>query len=297
VLFAAIYATRETGLLLTPPAKVSGLDNIRFNLRYYLMFLCFPMPLALCWAASQWLTARWRAVLLVLASFAIGVLFHNKVLILALIGGGVVLDLLWDVWKTRAPRALFLWLWLLVPLPIVYYSHFPIKYFLPSMPAVILIGFRLTQNIPTRVARAGWAAIVISGACYSLLILRADAEFAYAGKDAMIQLIRPHVAAGEKVWYGGDFSAYWYAGLAGAELVVPGQREPAPGDLLAVGIREGDDTVKRFPNRTLVQTVSHQYRFGRTMWEGGGLYSNRAGPWLLSFGSSPDDRYELWRIR
>ena len=297
VLLAAIFATRETGLLLTPPAKVSGIDNIRFNLRYYLMFLCFPLPLAACWAAARWSNSRWRVVLLAALSVSIGMALHDKVLILAVIGGGVLFDLFWDLWKTRDPQALFLWLWLLVPLPIVYYSHFPIKYLLPSMPAVILIGFRLTQNIPGRVARAGWALVVIGGAIYSLLILRADAEFAAAGKAAMEQLVRPYIDSGERVWYGGDFSAYWYAGQAGAKLVVPGVREPARGDLLAIGIREGGgDTLRRFPNRTLVQSVHHQYHFGRTMWEGGGLYSNRAGAWLLAFGNGPDDRYELWRI-
>ena len=208
-----------------------------------------------------------------------------------------MLDLFWDAWKQRDREGLFLWLWLMVPLPIVYYSHFPIKYLLPSIPAVILICFRLALAVPARMARAGGILLVIGGTFYSLLILRSDAEFAAVGRDAMEQMVRPHVAGGEKVWYGGEFSAYWYAGLAGAELVVPGVREPTRGDLLAIGVREdGGETLKHLPKRTLLQTIRHRYRFGRTMWQGAGLYSNRAGPWLLAFGNGEDDRYELWRI-
>jgi hypothetical protein len=297
LLLIMITITREGGLLLNPPAKVSGIDNIRFNLGYFLMFFCFPLPLATAWAAAQWTSHRWRVVAVVLGSAAVGLALRNKVLILALIGGTVLCHLLWEAWKKRDHEEIFLWLWLMVPLPIVYYSHFPIKYLLPCAPALIVLCFRLAQNVPTRLMRAGCVLWITGGALYSMAILRCDSEFAQAGKDAMEQLVHPHVARGEKVWYGGEFSAYWYAGLAGAQLVIPGADEPARGDLLAIGIREdGGDTLKRYPNRTLVQSIHHRYGFGRTMWHGAGLYSNRAGPWLLAFGDDEDDRYELWRI-
>jgi hypothetical protein len=80
-------------------------------------------------------------------------------------------------------------------------------------------------------------------------------------------------------------------------LVAPGAREPKAGDLLIVGIREaGAMTLAHFPRRSLVETITHKYRFGRTMFEGIGLYSNATGNWLWGFGDSDDDRYELWRI-
>ena len=115
----------------------------------------------------------------------------------------------------------------------------------------------------------------------------------------MYRLIEPHVAAGERVWFGAQYSAYWYAPLAGATLTFPGGPQPRPGDLLVVGLNErGDLTLARFPHRTLVDAISHKYRFGRTMGAGIGLYTNWSGSafWLWGFGESPDDRYELWRI-
>jgi hypothetical protein len=296
MLLLMIFITRERGLLLNPPAKVSGIDNVRFNLAYFLMFLCFPLPLAITWAAAQWTSHRWRLVAALLGSAIIGISIHSKIWILALLSACALCDVAWQAWKRQDHELAFLWLWLMVPLPVVYYSHFPIKYLLPCVPALIVLCFRLAQNVPSRLMRAGCILWVIGGTLYSLAILRSDAEFAQAGKDAMIALVQPHLARGERVWYGGEFSAYWYAGTAGAQLVVPGSSEPARGDLLAIGIREDGETLKRYPNRTLVQSIHHQYRFGRTMWKGAGLYSNRAGRWLLAFGNDADDRYELWRI-
>ena len=66
-----------------------------------------------------------------------------------------------------------------------------------------------------------------------------------------------------------------------------------------MGLNEGGYlTLARFPHRTLVDTISHKYRFGRTLGAGIGLYANWSGSafWLWGFGESPDDRYELWRI-
>ena len=152
--------------------------------------------------------------------------------------------------------------------------------------------------MPARLARTAVVLLIIGGTAYSLLILRADAEFADFGRDALTALIRPHVLAGEKVWFPNQFSAYWYAPLAGAELIVPGVREPNRGDLLALGMSsaEGNTNIlQRFPNRTLVQAMTHKYRFGRTMEAGAGLYWS--GPnWLWTLYNGADGRYELWKL-
>ena len=206
-------------------------------------------------------------------------------------------DLAFEAWKKRDQQGLFLMLWLLIPLPIVYFGHLPIKYLLPCMPALILTCFRLGVFVPARIASAAGVFMIVGATIYSVLILRSDAEFAEFGRVSMDRLIRPHVAAGEKVWFGGQAWSYWYGPLAGAELFVPGTSQPKAGDLLAVGIREGAwMTLAHFPKRTLVQSLAHKYRFGRTMFEGIGLYSNRIGTGLWGFGDSEDDRYELWRI-
>lgn len=53
ILFATIFATRERSLTLNPPAVWSGPANILPNLRSYLLYFCFPLPLAACWAVSR----------------------------------------------------------------------------------------------------------------------------------------------------------------------------------------------------------------------------------------------------
>jgi hypothetical protein len=297
VLLSIVYATREHSLGLDPPPAFRGLRNIPRNARAYLIFFAFPLPLAAWWAAARWTTARTRLAIALSVATLAGLATWDRRTFLAAAGFCVLSELLVEACRKRDHMALFLMLWLLIPMPIVYYGHLPIKYLLPCLPALILTCFRLGQSMPPRMARAAALLAICFGAVYSVLILRSDAEFAEFGRSSMASLIRPHVAAGEKVWYGGDFSAYWYAPLAGAELLVPGKREPKPGDLLAVGIPEGGDaTLVPYPKRTLLQTVTHTYRFGRTMGAGIGLYSSGQGVWIWGFGATDNDMYEIWRI-
>ena len=298
ILAAVVLTTRERGLLLSPPANITGLKYIRANLHSYLLYFCFPLPLAACSAAAQWTTGRSRVVFTVLAATTIAWLTRDRQLIFVLVGGYALADLLWQAWRNRDREGLWLGLWLLVPLPVTYYQQFPIKYLLPCLPAVILIWFRLSSAVPVRIARTGAILVIIGGTIFSLIILRSDAEFANFGRDALITLIRPHTLAGEKVWFPSQFSAYWYASAAGAELAVPGVREPQRGDLFVVGSYELDKTgmLKKFPNRILVQALAHKYRFGRTMAAGAGFYYNPFGNWLWVFRNGDDGRYELWRL-
>jgi hypothetical protein len=309
VLLSAIIAiTREHNLAINPPVAFSGLRYIRNNLRSYLLYFVFPLPLAACWAANRWKMGRRPLVTIAAAAAPIAyfLLRHRHPWLptsldlatsLDVVGLVALAGLLFEALRKRDHTGLFLMLWVLLPLPIVYYLHLPAKYLLPCMPAVILLCFRLMEVCSARVARAATIAFIVGGAAYSLLILRSDAEFARLGRDSLYRLIEPHVAAGERVWFGGHFSAYWYAPLDGATLTFLGGPQPRPGDLLVVGLTEGGAlTLARFPHRTLVDAISHKYRFGRTMGAGIGLYTNLAGYWMWGFGESPDDRYELWRI-
>jgi hypothetical protein len=303
LLLAVIAATRERSLLLDPPPVFTGLSYIPRNLLSYLLYFAFPLPLAACWVANRWKVAPLRLGTILPAAIPVGLMverypYLNLIgTLLAIVSLAALSDLLLEAYQKQDQEGLFLLLWLLIPLPVVYYGHLPIKYLLPSVPALILMCLRLSANVPVRIALAASIFLMVAGVGYSLLILRSDAEFAEFGRSAMTRLIRPHAAAGQNVWFGGHFSAYWYAPLAGAKLSVPGSVPPKPGDLVVVGLYEGGAvTLKRFPNRILVETVSHTYRFGRTMGNGIGLYSNYFGPWLWGFGNWDQDRYELWRI-
>jgi hypothetical protein len=297
VLAAMLLATREHSLVLDPPAVFSGFRNIPRNLRSYLLYFCFPLPLALYWGTARWIHGRWRLAIAIVMAAAVGGKFHDWRMFLAAFGLCVIADLLWDAWWNADHPGVFLILWILVPLPIVYYGHLPIKYLLPSMPAVILLCLRLGRLIPFQLSRAIAFTVIACGTVYSLLLLRSDLELANNGKTALEHLVQPHVAAGEKVWYGNEFSAYWYAARAGAELIT-NERRPQPGDLLAVGLFEGGEwTLHSFPHRTLLETIPVKYSFGRTMGTRIGLYTNLAGrTWLWGFETNDSDRYELWRI-
>jgi 4-amino-4-deoxy-L-arabinose transferase-like glycosyltransferase len=302
LLLAIIAITREHNLAINPPADVSGVKFIRNNLRSYLLYFVFPLPLAACWVASRF-KKWWRPLLLIIAvAVPIAYVFLRKHEPLAalfdLVGFVVLANLLFEALRRREHSGLFLMLWILIPLPIVYYVQLPPKYLVPCIPAVILLCFRLLEDCSARVARAATITLIVAGTVYSLLILRSDAEFARFGRDSMYRLIEPHVAAGETVWFGSQFSAYWYAPLAGATLTFPGGPQPSPGDLLVVGLNEkGYLTLARFPHRTLVDAISHKFSFGRTWGGGVGLYSNYGSAfWLWGLGENTDDRYELWRI-
>lgn len=299
LLFVIIAATREHNLAGTSPSVLTGTRHIRNNLHSYLMYLAFPLPLAASWIANRLKTGRRLIVIIAVAAPVALWFFHSRDLSesLAIVGFFALADLLIEALRKPDRTAQFLLLWVLIPLPVVYYVHLPIKYLLPCVPAVILLCFRLMEGFSVTVARSVAIALIVASTGYSVLILRSDAEYAEFGRDAMYHLISPRVAAGEKVWFGEQYSAYWYAPLAGAHLTFPGGPQPKPGDLLVVGRFELEDIpLKRFPRRTLVDAVTHKYRFGRTMGVGVGLYTNLMGYWLWGFGDGESDRYELWRI-
>ncbi len=300
LLLATVAATSEHTMANHLNNSLTGIKNIGRNLRTYMVYLAFPFPLGACWLANRLSTRRWRA--LVILGVAAGTIWalhpdHELFTFLALSALGMVLDLLYDALDRADHNDLFLLLWLLVPLPIVYYALFSSKYTLPCMPAVILLCFRLTEGFSIRFNRVAATAVIIASTMYSVLILRSDNEFARFGRDAMYALIQPHVMAGERVWYGPEACSYWYAPLAGATQALPDGPQPKPGDFLVLDRLEGG-----YPNwvhishRTLVETITHKYRFGRTMGAGIGLYNNASGFWMWGFGVDENDRFELWRI-
>jgi hypothetical protein len=295
-----ILTLREHNLGVNPPG--SGGSYLSRNLFAYLVFMAFPLPLAACWLTNRVRGRHWTTVVVTMGVALIPWICRLPMGLAAscscaVLGCVALFALLLEALEKRDHTALFLMLWLLIPLPIVFYVQFPMKYLLPCIPAVIFLCFRLLEGVPLRVARIAALAMIIAGTGYSILILRSDAQFAEIGRDSMYRLISPHVAAGEQVWFGGQYWSYWYAPLAGAKLTYPGGPQPRPGDLLIVDVFAGRyQELTHFPHRTLVDTIHYKYRFGRTMGAGIGLYSTNVGYWLWGFGENPYDRYELWRV-
>jgi hypothetical protein len=299
ILASVIAITREKSLLLDPPASFSGKQNIFNNLRAYFLYICLPFPVAAYWLAARWFQRRYLTIG-VIAAVLIGTGLvqvtrsrHTSVAI-SLAGAWVVLDLFADSLRDSGWLPKILVFWLLMPLPIVYYGHLPVKYFVPCMPAITIMCLRLANGLPLRFRRALVMITVFAGLGLSVAMLHADAQWANAGRSAMTAFVQPHVAAGQKVWVSGEYWTYAYAVWSGARIIgrdgVPGR-----GDLIVYGVREGG-SLDQFPQRRLVDSTHFRYTFGRTMFEGKGFYSNVVGKWVFGFGNSADDRYELWAV-
>jgi hypothetical protein len=280
------------------------LQNIPVNLNAYLLYLAFPIPFAAVWLLTR---RRDRRFLLLLVLIPLAMLcvmqFSSITFLRALELTGelytltVLVDMIVTCIRTGDRVGTLLSLWILMPLSAVIYVNLPIKFMVAVAPAIVLILLRLLSSLAPSRARLACAAIILICAAYSFVLLKADSNFANNSRQAAAELIAPHAAAGEKVWYGGQWGFYWYAKEAGAQLSMPGQPGPHPGELLAVGLMEGGDvTLKRFPNRELLDSRTYTSPYGRTVGYGAGLYSNRFGYLPFRWNPTATNTYQLWRI-
>ena len=117
LLLAIIAITREHNLAINPPAVFSGVQYIRFNLRSYLLYFVFPLPLAVCWVANRWKMGRRPLIAVTAAAVPIAYLFlrhhrpfapsSNLVTSLDIVGFVVLADLLFQALrKARRDRSL-----------------------------------------------------------------------------------------------------------------------------------------------------------------------------------------------
>jgi Dolichyl-phosphate-mannose-protein mannosyltransferase len=298
VLFVVNFATRVRDTGLEPKNTLVGPENILRNLITYLHYLAFPIPFA-----GVWLSVNWRRskIFFVVPAALIGLRFGWLVglqTVAVLCGLVSLVDLISSCLAARDRIGGLLSLWVLMPLPAVIYLHLPLKYMLAVSPAIILLLIRTLASVSQTRALLVYGAVILGCAGYSLLLLEADADFAESGRKAASELIAPRIAAGEKVWFSGQWGFYWYAEEAGAKITRPDEPGPYPGELLVVGLMEGGNTaLKRFPNRELVGSKGYDTPHGRTMGYGAGLYSNAYGilPWRWN--PSALNVYEVWRIR
>ena len=304
VLFAVNFLTRQRNAGYEPKNMLLGTEHIAPNLIAYFHYLSFPIPLAAVWLSVNW---RRSKVLLVLPAVLIAVLYGTLTssihwlmglqMAAVLCGIVAIVDLIWSNLVANDRVGVLLSLWVLMPLPAVIYLHLPIKYMLAVSPAIVLLLIRTLGTVSQTRRILGCGAVILGCLIYSLVLLRADADFAEYGRRASAELIAPRVAAGERVWFSGQWGLYWYAQRAGANVSKPGEPGPNPGELLVVGLMEGGDVaLKRFPNRELVDLRSYASPHGRTMGYGAGLYSNAYGilPWRWN--PSAANVYEVWRI-
>ena len=217
-------------------------------------------------------TARFVFILAAVAvvpCFFFGSAFAN-VSFLRGFGFDVLAGLLFEALKRRDHTGLFLMLWILIPLPIVYYAHLPMKYLLPCIPAVILLCFRLMEGIsvpdcPSRCHCIDRCQHWLFPSHPSLgrrvcgvwprCLVSIDSA---ARRGRRKSLVRRTVLV-ILVCAPGRGNAHF-----------PGGPQPKPGDLLVVDEFAWEDgsAANALPASNIGGEVTHKYRFGRTMGAG-----------------------------
>ena len=304
ILVTVNLLTRDVGPTSASQDILVGLVNVPKNLYAYLLYLTVPIPFAAVWLIMH---SRKSPGLLVLPAVPV-LLFHLMLFperslaqewptAAALYGLTALAHMIYHYLRVWDRIGMLLSLWVLIPVPAIIYIHLPIKYMLAVLPAIVLILIRTISTAAGSRALPVYGMLALACTAYSCVLLKADADFAEYGRKAAAELIAPHVAAGEKVWYGGHWGFYWYAQEAGARISKPAEPGPNPGELLAVGLLEaGGVTRERFPHRELIDSRHYDSPHGRTMGYGAGLYSNGYGIATWMWNPQATNDYELWRI-
>ena len=302
IFLAVTLLTRESGsngpLPPTSNMFTAGLaSNVRALFSYYV--LC--VPVAILWVVS---VRRWAVWLLGAAGAVFGIFSgllktsvpYAFIWVLAMFGLACIAHLAWRGARTRSPE-LFLAAWMLVPIVAVPYFQLPPKYLMATAPAAAIAGYAFLRGEKPAIRNLAFSVTIAACAILSLLILKADQQFADMPREAVAELVAPHTARGERVWFTGQWGVYWYAQKAGAKVVMAGVSDPRPGDLFLTGQQDfGAPVIALFPHRTLVAERVFAWTGGRTMGSHAGLYSNQFGPLPWAWGSGEVDRYQLWRI-
>jgi hypothetical protein len=305
VFLAVQVSTRAAGGHLAPPALLLGARHVLPNLRILCWYWAFPIPFAAVWlAAGGWKSRKRRAV----AAGFLALLFLcveptsplSVVVSLGAAAGFLALaDTVLEARVKRATVQFALGCWLLAAMPACYYNHTPMKYLVASAPAAAILMARVFLASAVPIRRCIFAMTLVYGTVFSLAILSADRTFAEMGRVAGRELVAPHVARGEKVWFYGQWGFHWYAPKNGAQELWPTGPQPQTGDVLVLGAMEGGRHVlSRFPKKTALERRTVAYTGGRTMDSraNAGLYSSVWGPLPWGWRSGEVNSYEVWRV-
>jgi hypothetical protein len=208
----------------------------------------------------------------------------------------VLVEILVDGWRRRDQLQFVCGLWLLIAAPAVVYHHLPVKYLVPSAPAMALLIARdleLKQRLRTFCLVSP---VVAACVLLSVLIVQADAAQAEIGRRGG-HLIAERVRGSpdKKVWLDGAWGFQWYGMKAGASPMTTTPPFPQPGDLIVVG-PQGKLTNKLAPRRTRLFVKDYNTRGGRVMQDGAGFHSNPTGPFPWSWGKSSRGKIEVFAV-
>jgi 4-amino-4-deoxy-L-arabinose transferase-like glycosyltransferase len=191
------------------------------------------------------------------------------------------------------PNAL-LWVWLLIPVPVIAYVQIAPKYLLPVLPAAAILAAYGLDRLASRTCIL--AVLAGLGAVLGVLILRADARMAEAGRTAAAQLIRPRVQAGERVWFAGHWGFHWYAERAGGIPLTVHPPFPVRGDIIVSASVDRPVGLLPLVPKTLIETFGSTEPSGQVMSQHAGFYSALWGllPWWWEPPLGPG--FQAWRV-
>lgn len=282
----------------------------QFGARYILPnFLEFGMnwvavtPFAIAWLLMDGIgEIAWLALAAIAAAvFKFAVPSSPIVLdALGFAGWMAVLSAAWWALRTRRVDLFGLALCLLITVPIIPYKHLPSRYMLTCAPAAaILMILRMREKPGWMNVMAG--AMILGGVVVGCMILHADATFAGLARRVVAENIAPHVRAGGRAWYSGQWGLTWYAEKAGAGCLSVNQPHPRAGDLVVAGEVEGG--VEPIPRYHLslrllnkVQAADPGFRIMNPA-ANAGFYGNSFGylPWRL-WSAEPMNTYYVWQV-
>jgi len=212
------------------------------------------------------------------------------------LGLAVLVDVLVDGWRRRDHLQFVCGLWLLIAVPAAVYHHLPVKYLVPSAPAMALL---IARDLDVkRWLRTFCLVTPVVAACVllSVLIIQADAAQAEIGRRGG-RLIAEKVSevTDRRVWLDGAWGFQWYGMKAGARPMTTTPPFPEPGDIVVVG-PQGKLVSKLVPRRTRLFVKDYNTRGGRVMQDGAGFHSNPIGPLPWSWGKSSRGKLEVFSV-
>jgi hypothetical protein len=196
--------------------------------------------------------------------------------------------------RRRLEPSALLWVWLLVPVPIIAYVQIAPKYLLPALPAAAILAAHGLDRLASRTRVL--AVLAGAGAALGFLIVQADAHMAGTARAAAARLILPRVQAGERVWFAGHWGFHQYAEAAGARPLTVHPPFPSRGDIIVSS--SVDRPVGLLPQvpRTLIETFGSKEPSGQVMSLHAGFYSDLWGllPWWWEPPLGPG--FQAWRV-
>jgi hypothetical protein len=291
-LAAAVQASASTDWL-----------QLHGNARSFLVNWTILMPLALPWLILRFRRfGAWTAFLGVAAMCIFRILQPDRGrwhLIALALSSIALISIVWDAWRSRDRIRLALAAWLFLSAPVILYSHLPSKYLVASAPAAaILVASLVDRARVGKLRAAACCAVVAAQVVLAVLILKADSDMSGAARQAAVELIRPRIQQGRRVWFDGQWGFHWYATQEGALPLSINGPKPVSGDIIVRSAISDPicQVMPLIPHLKLLTVVHHATPGGRIMSSGAGFYRNRLGmlPWVWA--GDDDNRFEVWEV-